>query len=195
MKCPQEIIVYMHEFLDQEISKEHENELRQHLKGCESCQKYFQELKRTEALVQSTSRITAPADFTQKVMSSLPKEKRNVGARRWFRNHPLVTAASLFILLMGSAMFSTYKQDQNFSVTKQPNLIVQNETVIVPQGKTVEGDIEVHNGDIRIEGKVNGDVTVINGHQYMAAAGNVTGEIEEVDQVFEWLWFKIKHLF
>ena len=27
----------------------------------------------------------------------------------------------------------------------------------------------------------------------MAAAGNVTGQIEEIDQAFEWLWYKIKN--
>ena len=26
----------------------------------------------------------------------------------------------------------------------------------------------------------------------MAAAGKVTGDIEEIDQAFEWLWYKIK---
>ena len=47
------------------------------------------------------------------------------------------------------------------------------------------------NGDIVIEGEVDGNVTVING-QYMASTAVVTGQIEEIDEMFEWLWYKIK---
>lgn len=192
MKCP-EIIDFMHAYLDEGINKEDEDILREHLRGCKDCRVHFHELKKTVALVQSTSRISAPSDFTQGVMARLPKEKKKIGAERWLKNHPFLTAASLFLVLMAGTMFGTYNQDQNFSVSKQPNLIVENETVIVPAGETIKGDIVVENGDIRIEGDVKGDVTVINGHKYLASAGSVTGDIEEIDQIFEWLWFKIKN--
>jgi hypothetical protein len=56
----------------------------------------------------------------------------------------------------------------------------------------VQGDLVVRNGNTRIEGKVNGSVTVINGSNYLASAGEVTGEIRELDQMFEWLWYKMK---
>ncbi|CAH0347764.1 anti-sigma factor [Bacillus sp. CECT 9360] len=192
MKCP-EIIDFMHAYLDEDIKKEDEDILREHLRGCQDCQTHFHELKKAVALVQSTSRISAPSDFTQRVRASLPKEKKKIGAERWLKNHPFLTAASLFLVLMAGTMFGTYNQDQSFSVSKQPNLVVENETVIVPLGETVNGDVVVQNGDIRIEGDVKGDVTVINGHNYLASAGSVTGDIEEVDQIFEWLWFKIKN--
>lgn len=192
MKCP-EIIDFMHAYLDEGINKEDEDILREHLRGCKDCRVHFHELKKTVALVQSTSRISAPSDFTQGVMARLPKENKKIGAERWLKNHPFLTAASLFLVLMAGTMFGTYNQDQNFSVSKQPNLIVENETVIVPAGETIKGDIVVENGDIRIEGDVKGDVTVINGHKYLASAGSVTGDIEEIDQIFEWLWFKIKN--
>ncbi len=127
-------------------------------------------------------------------MAQLPKEKKQVGAKRWFKQHPLLTAASLFLLLMTGSIFASFNEDQRFAVTKQPNLIVDGERVIVPAGKTVEGDVVVQNGDIFIKGQVNGNVTVINGEKYMAAAGKVTGQIEEIDQAFEWLWYKIKDI-
>lgn len=193
MKCSDEVISLMHEYLDEDINKEEEERLREHLRSCKDCQIYFHELKKAVALVQSTSRIAAPADFTQKVMSSLPKEKKKAGAERWLKNHPFLTAASLFLVLMAGTMFGTYNQDEQFSVSKQPNLVVENETVVVPKGEIVKGDVIVQNGDIRIEGEVEGDVTVINGDKYLASAGSVTGEIEEIDQIFEWLWFKIKN--
>ena len=45
---------------------------------------------------------------------------------------------------------------------------MEGQTVIVPNGEVVKGDIVVKNGDIVVEGEVDGNVTVING-QYMAS--------------------------
>ena len=69
------------------------------------------------------------------------------------RNHPLLTAASLFIILMAGSLFSMWNQDETFSVSKQNNLVVDNETVIVPAGEIVNGDVVVRNGDIRMKEK------------------------------------------
>ncbi len=192
MKCPEQVIDYMHEYLDDEISEEHEKVLREHLQSCSECQEYFRELNKAIALVQSTSHIQAPDDFTSKVMAGLPKEKKKTEIQRWFRSHPLLTAASLFLALMTGSIFSTWNEEHQFSVSKQPNLIVENDTVIVPEGEVVKGDVVVRNGKVKIEGEVQGDVTVINGEKYMASAGNVTGEITEVNEVFEWIWYHIK---
>lgn len=192
LKCPEKWVVYMHEYLDDEISAEHEKELREHIHVCMDCKVHFHQLKKTIALVQSTSHIQAPSNFTANIMANLPKEKRKVGVKRWFTHHPLLTAASLFLLLMSGSLFSSWNQDQQFSVSKQPNLVVQHDTVIVPEGEVVKGDILVRNGNLKIEGQVDGNVTVINGEQYMASAGKVTGEIKEINEVFEWLWYHIK---
>ena len=194
MNCHEDIIEYMHDYLDEDITPENKEALRSHLQTCPDCRDYFHEMKKAVALVQSTAHIKAPDDFTDRVMAQLPKEKKQVGAKRWFKQHPFLTAASLFILLMTGTIFTSFNEDQRFAVTKQPNLIVDGEKVIVPAGKTIKGDVVVQNGDILIEGQVDGNVTVINGEKYMAAAGNVTGQIEEIDQAFEWLWYKIKDI-
>lgn len=192
MKCPAEVVLYMHEYLDEEISAENERELRSHLQRCQECQVYFHELRKTIALVQSTSHIQAPSNFTANVMAKLPKEKRKIGFQRWIRQHPLFTAASLFMVLMMGSLFSTWDQEHEFSVSKQPNLVVQNDTVIVPEGEVIKGDVIVKNGKLKIEGQVEGNVTVINGEKYLASAGQVTGEIEEVNAIFDWMWYHIK---
>ncbi|WP_428910432.1 zf-HC2 domain-containing protein [Niallia sp. Krafla_26] len=192
MKCPTKIITYMHEYLDEEISPPHEKELREHLHSCQDCFNHFHQLRKTIALVQSTSHIEAPTGFTEKLMANLPREKKKVSIQRWFMNHPLLTAASLFIVLMAGSLTTAWNADQQFSVSKQSNLIVQNNTVIVPEGEVVDGDVIVRNGDLQIEGHVKGNVTVINGEPYMASAGKVTGEIKEINQVFEWVWFHIQ---
>ncbi|MGG3451070.1 anti-sigma factor family protein [Domibacillus aminovorans] len=194
--CPKQIVHYMHEYLDGEIENDAKEELKFHIETCEDCKRHYLELKKTIALVQSASHIAAPAGFTARVMALLPRETKKFGVERWLRNHPFFTAAALFLLLMGGGFFSMLEQaDNHFAFTKNSELKVENETVIVPAGAVIEEDIVVKNGDIRIEGEVDGNVTVINGERYMAAAGSVTGEIEEIDRVFGRLWFEIKSLF
>ncbi len=190
--CLEEIVQYMHDYLDEDISHEHEMVLKEHLQKCEDCQSHFHELKKAIALVQSTSHVQVSNDFTQRVMASLPKEKKQVEVKRWFRHHPLLTAASLFIVFMMGSVLTSWNASDEFAFTKQPNLVVQDHTVIVPEGETVKGDVTVKNGDIKIEGEVQGNVTVINGKQYLASAGSVTGEIKEIDEAFEWLWYQVK---
>lgn len=192
LKCSEEFIQFMHEYLDEEISPRNEGVLREHLTSCTDCEAYFQQLKHTLALIQSTSQMKAPENFTANVMSQLPKVETKKNFKRWVKYHPFLTAASLFVVLMTGSLFSTWQNDQEFSVTEQSNLVVQNNNVIVPKGEVVKGDVIVRNGELRIEGEVQGDVTVINGDHYVASAGHVTGEIEEVNKVFDWLWYQIK---
>ncbi|MCA1032942.1 anti-sigma factor [Bacillus timonensis] len=193
MKCS-EAVTYMHMYLDEDITLEEKDTLKEHLQTCETCSHHFQELKKSIALVQSTSHIQAPDNFTLNVMKNLPKEKKTTSFNRWFRNHPLLTAAAVFMILMAGSFFSMWNGDQEFSVTKNNRLVIENNTVIVPEGERVEGDIVVKNGKIRIEGEVVGNVTIINGEKYLASAGEVTGNITEVNEAFEWLWYKLKKI-
>jgi anti-sigma factor RsiW len=190
--CPEQIIELMHEYLDEELDLDKEKVLRDHLKSCKECEIIFNELKKTDAFVRGISHMQAPPGFTANVLAKLPKEKKKVWMQRWFTNHPMLTAASVFIILMMGSLFSSWSQDREFSVSKQKNLVVQNNTVIVPKGETVKGDVVVHNGNVRIEGEVQGDVTVINGEKYLASAGHVTGQIEEINEVFDWIWYHMK---
>lgn len=189
--CPQQIIEYMHDYLDGDISREHERELKQHLQGCEDCKQHMHQLSDVVAFVKSAAHVEAPSGFETAVMSRLPRPKHRAGIQKWLRRHPMLAAAAMFFLLMGASIWGSYSNDQQFSVTKQPNLIVEGQTVIVPEGEIVKGDIEVRNGDILVEGEVEGNITVING-KYMASTAVVSGQIEEIDQAFEWLWYKMK---
>ncbi|CAM4010368.1 anti-sigma factor family protein [Mesobacillus zeae] len=192
MSCPDHIVDYMHDYLDEEISEREEQELRKHLHSCSDCEQHFRELKKAIAFVQNTSHIKAPDGFTASVMAKLPKEKKKLEMSRWFKSHPFLSAASLFLMLMTGSILSTWNEDQQFSVSKQPNLVVENGTVVVPKGEVVKGDVVVRNGRLNIEGEVQGDVTVINGEKYLASAGHVTGDVQEVNEVFEWIWYHIK---
>ncbi|MBL4955125.1 anti-sigma factor [Neobacillus sp. YIM B02564] len=190
--CPEHIIELMHQYLDEEIDPEKEQILREHLRSCKECEIIFNELKKTVAFVKSISNMQAPADFTAHVLARLPKEKKKVLAARLLRNHPFLSAASLFVVLMMGSLFSTWSQDREFSVTNQKNLVVKNNTVIVPKGEVVKGDVVVRNGKLKIEGEIQGDVTVIHGEKYLASAGHVTGQIDEVNEVFDWIWYQMK---
>lgn len=185
----------MHDYLDEEIEPKHEKELREHLQTCDNCKQHFYELKKSIALVQSLTNIQAPENFTNKILQNLPREKKKVEIKRWFNRHPIFVAAAVFMILMTASLFSFWNQDDSFSVTKHNDIIIENNTAVVPEGKTIKGDITVKNGDIRIEGVVEGNVVVINGNQYLASAGEVTGEIEEINQAFDWLWHQIKTTF
>jgi len=192
--CPDQIIHYMHDYLDHDISEDHKEILLHHLETCAICKQHFDELQKSVSYVQSLSKVTAPDHFTKNVMSQLPKEKRRIGMKRWISAHPFLTAASLFIILMAGTLFSSWNDPNEFSFTKNPNLVVKNHTVIVPKGKVVKEDVTVRNGNIRVEGTVQGNVTVIKGKEYMASAGNVTGKVKEIDKIFEWIWYKMKDL-
>ncbi|GGG26640.1 anti-sigma-W factor RsiW [Lysinibacillus alkalisoli] len=189
--CPEHIVEYMHDYLDGDISREHEQELKKHLQRCSDCQQHMHELSDTIAFVKSATHVAAPLHFEASVMAKLPKQKHRMGVQKWLRQHPLLIAAAVFCLLMSATLFSSFKDDQQFSVTKQPNLVVDGQTVIVPKGEVVKGDIVVRNGDIVVEGEVDGNITVING-KYMASTAMVTGQIEEINEAFDWLWYKIK---
>lgn len=199
-KCPDSIVTDIHNYLDGDLDEEKEILLKSHLQECTVCYQHFHELEKAIALVQSTSHVTPSEDFTNKVMAALPKEKKTISVNRWLRAHPLLVAASIFIILMAGSLFGSYQGNNEFSFSKQPNLVVENETVIVPEGEIVQGDVVVRNGNIQIEGEVNGNVTVINGsvldgENYLASAGNVTGEIREINEIFDWIWYQIKTIF
>ena len=189
--CASQFVDFMHEYLDGDISREHEQALKHHLQACSNCQQHMHELSDTIAFIKSAAHITAPPSFEDQVMSRLPKRKNSVGIKRWFRQHPVLVAAAVFCLFMSATLLGSFPNDDQFSVTKQPNLVVEGQTVTVPAGEVIKGDIVVKNGDIIIEGEVEGNVTVINGN-YMASTAVVSGQVEEIDEMFEWLWYKIK---
>ncbi|AOV06563.1 anti-sigma factor family protein [Sporosarcina ureilytica] len=193
--CPEQIVHYMHAYLDGDISRDDERVLNEHLKQCTSCQELMDDLIGAVQFIEKAEHIQAPSGFVDGVMARLPKEKSQAGIQRWLRRHPLLAAVAMFFILMSVSVLSSYGNDQQFSVTKQPNLIVEGETVIVPEGEVIKGDVVVKNGELRVEGEVDGNVTVIHGSKYMASTAVVTGTSQEIDKAFDWLWFKIKETF
>ncbi|MFC4354818.1 zf-HC2 domain-containing protein [Chryseomicrobium palamuruense] len=200
--CHEKYMDYMHAYLDGDIPPEHEQELKQHLKSCDACQAHMHELSDVVAFMKSAQPVTPPPNLTSHVMASLPKRTVSAGPQSWFRRYPMVTAAAVFLVFMSAMFFGNFSNDQQFAFTKADNVIVEGDTVIIPEGTVIEGNFVVRNGNIRVDGKIGGNLTVINGeilnedsiekNPYMASTAVVTGEIEEIDRVFDWLWFKMK---
>ncbi|MCF6139427.1 anti-sigma factor [Pseudalkalibacillus berkeleyi] len=193
MKCDRKYSSYMHKWIDESIEPLEKIELLRHTQSCSDCHERFEELKNTDRMLQSHHSIKAPNGFTSKVMDRLPREKSTSKMRRWFKHHPLLTAAVLFLVLMSGSLYSEWESD--ISVTAngaQVTIDEESKRVIVPEGETVKGDLVVRNGDVEIAGKVEGDLTVINGKHYLASAGHVAGESEEIHQITEWVWYRLK---
>lgn len=186
----------LHELLDEEISLEDEQLLKQHIQQCQGCREHLHGLQQTIVWVRSTSRICAPNDFTQRLMSRLPRETVAQMWKKRLQRHPVLVAASLFVLFMAGSSSSLWSQDKQFQlIAYQPQKLeidkVHNK-VIVPANRVVNGDIEVRNADISVEGEVQGNVVAIDGHIYLASTGSVTGEKEEINQAVEWVWYNLK---
>jgi len=184
----------MHAYLDGDISRDDAQQLNKHLAECVECRMLMDELSMPVAFIQKAESVQAPSDFVDGVMARLPKEKSQAGVQRWLRRHPLLAAAAMFFVLMSASLFSDFGSDQNFSVTKQPNLVIEGKSVLVPMGEIVKGDIVVKNGNLRVEGEVDGNITVIKGSKYMASTAVVTGTSEEIEELFDWLWYKMKKM-
>ncbi len=200
MKCDKKYSSYMHKWIDESIEPLEKIDLLQHIKACSNCHKQFEELKNVDRMLVSHHSIKAPNGFTSKVMERLPREKSTSKLRRWFKHHPLLTAAVVFLILMSGSIYSEWggNKDNPISVTAngaQVKIDEQSKRVIVPEGETVKGDLVVRNGDVEIAGMVEGNVTVINGKHYLASAGHVAGESEEIHQVTEWVWYRLKEGF
>lgn len=197
----------MHKYLDGDLNKEEEGVLRRHLEACDACQTHFHELSRTITLIQSTEKIEAPVNFTEKIMMNLPTEKGHVKYVRWLKKHRIIAAVAVLFLFMFGGAFSAWNKDTELVVSKQENLIIKGDTVIVPEGVTVVGDLFVKNGNLRIDGQVDGNVTLINGKfiidkedigangELLASVDGVNGELTHVNELFEWIWYNFQQLF
>jgi anti-sigma factor RsiW len=187
----------MNKILDSEATQEEEEIFFDHLSECPSCKEEYDLLVDRLKELRIQSNIKAPVGFTASVMSMLPKESGKIKWKRWMQRHPALTAAAIFMFFMAASILTTYNQEDLAVVKGQGKLEIKNaeRLVIVPAGETIKGDLVVENADVHIEGRVEGDVIVIKGQQYMASAGEVTGHSQEIEQVVEWVWYKLKSLF
>lgn len=199
MNC-QDAYPLMHEYLDGALDDDGKQLLNRHLTACSSCRNRFERLERTEAYLCMIAAETSPqvsGDFTERVMAALPAPGRMSRVMRWMRRHPAASVAALFALVMMSSFLSLWKEEDQL-VLKGADLdgvVVEGNTVIVPAGTTIRGDLLVENGTLQVDGNVEGNLTVVDGSLYLASTARIAGQVTRVDQTIESFWFRIKQFF
>ena len=189
-------IAFMHDYLDNELSREQSAELSRHLEQCPECRKRLESLEKTDALLHSVPAERAPNYMAYRVMKSLPKTRSPKAWTTWVRRHPAFSAAAMFLVVMVSSFVAMWNQDQELSVSGDlDHVIIQGNKVIVPAGQHVEGNLTVVNGIAEIDGEVEGDLTVIDGSYTLASTAHIAGEIKEIDRAVDWIWYKVSSWF
>lgn len=196
MSC-KSIHVLMHMYLDGDLKRDEERQLKDHLQICTDCQQHLLELEKTVALVQSLHQVHSPGNFTEKVLQRLPKQQKRWAMFQWMRRHPITVAASIFILLMfSSSVFSWYGGERQLQISAKATdshmLVIEGDHVLVPEDKVIEGDLVVRHGNITVLGQVKGDVVAIDGKVLLASTAHITGRRQEIDDLLEWIWYNIK---
>ncbi|MGC5325171.1 zf-HC2 domain-containing protein [Brevibacillus sp. SYSU BS000544] len=198
MKCTEQLR-NVHAYLDGDIDELTNQTLQAHLASCGECRRYLMEMQKVIALVQSASHVHAPLDFTEKVMAQLPAPSTGIRFSSWLRNHPFLTAAAVFLLLMaGSVVTSWVDRDNTLQVSSDSldklTIDHQRNMVVVPSGTVVDGDLIVENGNIEVFGEVKGDVVAIDGKVVTASTAQIAGDTESIEAIVDWIWYELKNI-
>jgi anti-sigma factor RsiW len=197
MKC-NVAVVFMHEYLDGDLAREETKQLQQHLVECSSCHAYYESLERTDAFVRTLPIEKAPEQLGDRIMKSLPSQRRPAAWTSWVRRHPAVSAAAIFMVVMLSSFVAMWNQDQELSVTGPDlgHIQFEGNKVIVPAGVKVKGDLTVVNGDVQVLGDLEGNLTVIDGNVIpLASTAHIAGQIKTIDRAVDWMWYKVSSWF
>ncbi|AIQ14612.1 zf-HC2 domain-containing protein [Paenibacillus durus] len=189
----------MHDYLDDDLPGQQQRDLKEHLLSCPDCRAKFKELEQTDMLLFSLMHQSPVVsdDLVGRVMGALPPSKKERRFIAWIKKHPALTAASVFLLVMLMSSVTLWKQDGQLVVkgTDLDQVVIKGDTVIVPSGKRVSGDLTVENGKTQVYGEVNGNVTVIDGSLYQASTAHISGQVKSIDQALSWFWYKVTNMF
>lgn len=190
----------MHDYLDDDLERGRAVELKSHLESCSACNERFRELERTElmlfaAIKQRTAHVSD--DLVDRIVSKLPSQRKQQAWIGWIRRHPALTAAAMFLVVMLFSAISLWESDDQLVVkTADPDqVIINGNTVTVPSGSKIAGNLTVENGKAEIYGDVEGNLTVIDGSYYQASTAHIAGEIKSIDQALDWIWYRITNVF
>jgi anti-sigma factor (TIGR02949 family) len=191
----------MHDYLDGELSRDQAERLKQHLDECPDCLKEFRELERTEMMLFATikqhSNISAPDELVNRIISQIPSQPKQQAWIKWIKRHPALTAAAMFLLVMLFSAVSIWDSDDQLVVKGAglDQVIIQGDTVTVPSDAVIAGNLTIENGKAEIYGEVQGNLTVIDGSYYQASTAHISGEVKQIDQALDWIWYRIINTF
>ncbi|MFD2673402.1 zf-HC2 domain-containing protein [Marinicrinis sediminis] len=195
MKTCREAISLMHEYYDGMIEQADLKELRQHVKQCGDCADRFQQYEQTQAYMRAMPKPQPSVDLANRIMDALPQPKKRVSVLNWIKRHPAITAAAVFVAIMLSSLTAFWDQNTELIVkgTHLDQVVIRDQSVIVPAGAIVQGDLTIENGQLQIEdnARIQGNVVVIDGDVYAASTAEIGGKLTEVNQAIDWLWYKL----
>lgn len=192
MDC-KEALPLMHEYLDGGLKGKDTITLKEHLLACPACKERLKQFEKVEALIQAWPKQEVPHGLTERIMQALPREKRKNPWWQWVRRHPAASVAAVFVLVMMSSFISLWNEDTELLVkgSDLQSVIIEGDTVYVPEGKTVAGNLTVENGKLKVDGDIKGNIVIIDGSVVMASTAHISGQITEIDEAFGWLWYKV----
>lgn len=195
MNCSEAITV-MHEHFDGEADAAAASALKTHLQTCPSCRQLFKQMEKTEAMLRVPVRSPPPVGLTASIMSALPQPAKRSRWGRLLKKHPIaVIACALFVMLLAQYTSRAYSDREMVVEGALDQLIISGDTLVVPEGVTVHGNLKVKRGKLQINGKVEGNVTVINGSYNLASTAYISGKVTLIDATVDWLWYRIKNIF
>ena len=191
----------MHDYLDDELSTDQALKLKDHFQGCPSCHVQFKELEQTEMMLFATIKHStfSPSDgLVDRILNQIPNErKKQQQWVTWIKRHPALTAAAVFLFVMLVSVLSFWDTDDQLIVkgVDLDQVIIKGNTVTVPSGTTIAGNLTVENGKAEIYGEVLGNLTVIDGSYFQASTAKISGHIKSIDQALDWIWYRITNTF
>ena len=196
MEC-KEASLYMHEYLDGTLTGKLLTELKKHVLECQECRRQLDGLEQTEAFLRVVPAPAVPDRFTERIMQALPKESKSNRFKRWIKRHPAASVAVVFLMVMMSSFLSLWDKESSLIVkgSDLEDVVIQGDTVIVPQGRTVNGDLTVENGTLQVDGAVRGNLIVIDGNVNLASTAAIAGQVTSINENIDYFWFRVKEFF
>lgn len=195
MEC-KDALPLLHEYVDRELPLDRTAALKEHLKECAQCKKKLIQLEKVDALIKSWPETRVSEGLTERIMQALPPAKKSNPWYTRVRKYPGLSAAAVFVFLMTASFVTLWDEDKEMLVkgSDLQSIKIEGDTVIVPKGSTVAGDLTVSNGKLQVEGEVQGNLIVIDGSIAQASTAHISGKVTQIDEAFSWLWFKVNDL-
>lgn len=192
MNC-KEALPLIHEYLDGDLNGSDSQRLKEHLISCQACHALFRQLEKTDAMVRMLPPVRVSDTLTAQIMSGLPPVKKRNSWMDFIRKHPAVSVAVVFATVMFGSFMSMWNDDTNLMVkgSNLQDVVIEGNTVTVPQGHTVKGDLVVQRGKLKVEGDVTGNLIVIDGSLNLASTAHISGHVTQVDEALGWVWYKL----
>ncbi|UOF91939.1 hypothetical protein LSG31_06780 [Fodinisporobacter ferrooxydans] len=171
----------MHDLLDQTNSQPDE-EFMEHMQICPACDRHMQMLTHTIGAVRGLEWLEAPQSITWNVMRQI---SHNFGNRRswmfrWHMREGIVIAACICLAFIGGVWWAEPGQFSVLDAAPDARLSIVHNQVIIPTGMVYRGNLTISNGDVIVHGKVDGNVTALNGHVILASGAAIRGHTEEI---------------